>query len=143
MTLFHATCVSLRDGGALLRGASGAGKSDLALRVIDTGGRLVADDYVVLSVEDDRLVAAAPQTIKGLLEIRGVGVVEVPYTSSCEVKLIVDLVAANEVPRLPEPATEDLAGVPVPRIALDARQASAPAKIRMALATRRSRIRLA
>jgi len=143
MTLFHATCVNLRDGGALLRGPSGGGKSDLALRIIDTGGRLVADDYVILSVQGNRVIAAAPETIKGLLEIRGVGVVEVPYTSSCEVKLIVDLVAADAVPRLPEPATEDLAGVPVPRIALDARQASAPAKIRMALKTSRSHMRLA
>jgi serine kinase of HPr protein (carbohydrate metabolism regulator) len=133
-SLLHATCVSLDRGGVLLRGPSGSGKSDLALQLIDRGARLVADDYVALSAAEGKLVAAVPSTIKGLLEIRGVGIVEVPAVTSCVVSLLVDLVEADQVERLPEPGTETVNGIALKRIALFAREASAAAKIRMALA---------
>src|SRR5690606_18170052 len=76
MLLIHATCVVIGEIGVILRGPSGSGKSDLALRLVDTGGLLVADDQVFLSVENGALVARAPPTISGKLEVRGLGIVE-------------------------------------------------------------------
>ena len=79
-TYVHATCVALRAGrswrGVLLRGPSGAGKSDLALRLVEGGGRLVADDQTALVPQGSGLVASPPGTLAGLLEVRGVGIVD-------------------------------------------------------------------
>lgn len=132
----HATCVALPEGGVLLRGASGAGKSDLALRLIDGGARLVADDRTELSHEGDRLVARAPATIVGLIEARGVGILRLSpeqLAPEAAVVLIVDLVEAASVERLPEATREDLLGVSLRRVALAPFDASTPAKIRLAL----------
>ncbi|MGE3652127.1 MAG: HPr kinase/phosphorylase, partial [Reyranellaceae bacterium] len=74
----HATCVALPEGGVLLRGDSGAGKSDLALRLIDGGARLVADDRTDLMREGDLLIARAPTSIAGLIEARGLGILRLP-----------------------------------------------------------------
>ena len=139
--LLHATCVALdgRDGplGVLLRGPSGAGKSDLALRLIDRGARLVADDLCEVTVEDGaagpRLIARAPAEIAGVLEVRGLGIAEVPSLAQAPVALIVDLVAPEEVERLPDAATEEILGVDLPRLALDPFEAAAPAKLDLAL----------
>jgi serine kinase of HPr protein (carbohydrate metabolism regulator) len=143
MTLLHATCVSLNNSGVLLRGPSGVGKSDLALQLIDQGARLVADDYVALSSEGNRLVGATPHTIRGLLEVRGVGVMEVPSTTSVLIRLVVDLVTGQDIPRLPEPGWAELEGVKVSRITVSAREASAAAKIRLALNAAQTSIRFA
>lgn len=132
----HATCVALPEGGVLLRGESGAGKSDLALRLIDGGARLVADDRTDLSCEGGRLVARAPATIAGLIEARGVGVLRLPaerLAAQAIVVLIADLVDAARVERLPEPSHEEMLGVSLRRIALAPFEASTPAKIRLAL----------
>ncbi len=139
--LLHATCVALdgRDGplGVLLRGPSGAGKSDLALRLIDRGARLVADDQCEMTREDGaagpRLIARAPAEIAGALEVRGLGIAEVPSLAQAPVVLIVDLVAPGAIERLPEPAHEEILGVELPRLALDAFEAAAPAKLDLAL----------
>ncbi len=135
--LVHATCVAVEgnDGlrGILLRGASGAGKSDLALRMIDQGALLVADDQCALARQDGRLVASAPAAIAGALEVRGVGLRDVPSLAEVPLALIVDLVAADEVDRLPEAATEEILGIAVAHLALDPFAASAPAKLRLAL----------
>jgi HPr kinase/phosphorylase len=133
----HATCVALPEGGVLLRGTSGTGKSDLALRLIDGGARLVADDRTDLVREGDRLIARAPATIAGLIEARGMGILRLPperLASEAMVVLIVDLVDAANVERLPDAAREDLLGVSLQRVALAPFEASAPAKIRLALA---------
>ena len=132
----HATCIALPEGGVLLRGESGAGKSDLALRLIDGGARLVADDRTDLVREGDRLIARAPTTIAGLIEARGVGILRLPparLASEVTVVLIVDLVDAADVERLPDATREELLGVPLQRVALPAFEASTPAKIRLAL----------
>lgn len=127
----HATCVALDGVGILLRGPSGSGKSDLALRLIDRGARLVADDRVVLRAEGDEVLAEAPPSLRGLLEVRGVGPVSVPSIPSIGIALIVDLAPAEEVERLPEAASEVLEGKPVARHLLSAFEASAPAKVRL------------
>jgi RNase adaptor protein for sRNA GlmZ degradation len=131
--LIHATCVALDGRGVLLRGASGSGKSDLALRLIDEGALLVADDQTEIGEEQGRLVARAPATLAGRLEVRGLGIVNQPALVSAPLALLVDLVPPTAVERLPEERQERLCGRDLPAIALDPFAASAVAKIRLAL----------
>jgi HPr kinase/phosphorylase len=105
----HATCVQLgaagkafgasATAGILLLGDSGSGKSDLVLRLIERGAKLVADDRVDLFVENGRLWAAAPKRIAGYLEVRGLGVIELPYTEKVRIALAVRL--SNRIARMP------------------------------------------
>jgi len=127
----HASCVAIGGRAVLLAGGSGLGKSDLALRLIDRGARLVSDDYTVLRAEQGRLIAAAPATIAGKLEVRGVGIVELAALEAAPVCLFADLEGVPE--RLPNPATVSLAGQDVPAVALAALEASAPIKLEQAL----------
>jgi hypothetical protein len=130
----HASCVAIGARGVLLLGESSAGKSDLALRLIDQGARLVADDRTVVTRGRAGLTAAAPTTIAGMIEVRGLGIVALP---AGKVKLALAVMLGHEGDRLPEPATwhpHGLAGAPgLPLIALHGRHASDPAKIRLAL----------
>lgn len=131
--LVHGTCVALGPLGVLIRGPSGSGKSDLALRLIEDGAALVADDQVALDMQDGHLIATAPATIAGLIEVRGIGIVSLSRVESRPLALVVDLVARADVPRLPEAAQVELAGISLPTIALYPFEASAPAKVRLAL----------
>lgn len=99
MPLCHGTCVDWGGRGVLLLGPSGSGKSDLALRLIDAGAVLVADDQTELS-EDG--VASAPERLRGLLEVRGVGILRFPYVEKTKIALTVRLAPANKVERLPD-----------------------------------------
>ena len=127
----HATCVKLASGaGVLLIGASGMGKSDLALRLIDGGATLVADDRCDLFVEGRALLVRAPATLAGLIEIRGVGIITMPYESSAVISLVVELVPPADVVRMPEPEQFTRLGVSVRSVRLHAFDASTPAKIR-------------
>lgn len=140
-TLVHATSVALKTRGGtwqavLLRGPSGAGKSDLAARLIEAGGRLVADDQTELTRQGRRLIAACPKTLAGLLEVRGVGIVKLgrgQLVARAPVVLLIDLVPPQRVERLPEPARESLLGIMLPVLALAPFEASASAKLRLAL----------
>ena len=132
----HGTCVALGGRGVLLRGPSGAGKSDLALRLIDAGAKLVADDQSLLSRRGGGLLVGCPPEIKDRLEVRGLGLEQLPAVPEVPLVLIVDLAGSEEVERLPEPRTESLLGVEVPHITLAPFEASAPAKIKLALRRR-------
>lgn len=126
----HASCVAVSGHGVLLLGASGAGKSDIALMLLDAGAQLVADDRTILFVRKKLLHARAPDSIKGLLEIRAVGIVHRP-SRMARVRLAVRL--GKEDARLPEPHLYRQFGCEVPEIRLDPRIASTPARIRAAL----------
>ena len=77
--MLHATLVQLEQKGILLLGKSGAGKSDLALRLIENKGAvLVADDVVVLQTENGHLYGQAAENLRGMLEVRGIGIVPYP-----------------------------------------------------------------
>ena len=117
----------------LLRGAPGSGKSDLALRLIDDGAGLVADDYTELDAVDGQLFATVPQAIQGLLEVRGVGIVHLGCVPRVPVAAIFDLVALSDIERLPEAKSEIIEGVRVMQYRLHGFDASAPAKVRIAL----------
>lgn len=120
--------------GVLLRGPSGVGKSDLALRLLAAGAQLVADDQVLLRRNGRTLVAEAVQRGRGLIEVRGIGPLRVPATGSAPLGLVVDLVPAAAVPRLPESDHVVVAGLRLPRIRLAPLEASAPAKLRLVVA---------
>ena len=134
--LLHATAVALPvDGnwaGVLLRGASGSGKSDLALRLIDQGARLIADDQTELCPTDGALILRAPARIAGRLEVRGLGLVAVPTVEQAALLLVAELVSAAEIDRLPPPQSVTLAGVSVAMVRLAPFEASATAKLRLA-----------
>jgi serine kinase of HPr protein (carbohydrate metabolism regulator) len=130
--IIHATSVSIGGRAVLFAGASGRGKSDIALRLIDRGAILVSDDYTALTEEDGRLYVSAPRTIAGTLEMRGVGLLSAKAVRDVPLCLHFDLDAVPE--RLPEPRRISLCGVAIPSVALAALEASAPIKVEAALA---------
>lgn len=142
--LVHGTCVALGRRAALLRGAPGSGKSDLALRFLFLARRgpaaleapaLVADDQVCLSRDGERVLASAPESILGKMEVRGIGIVGVKPALESELVLVVDLVDSAEVERLPGPdARVRLLGIDLPLLRLAPLESSAPIKLALALA---------
>ena len=133
MIRVHGTSVALDGAGVLLRGPSGAGKSDLALRLIDAGAVLLADDQTELRRAGTGLRMSAPPTIAGLLEVRGIGILRVSSVPSAILRLVVTLVPSEAVERLPEPRECRFLDCAVSEIALAPFEASAPAKLRLAL----------
>ena len=129
----HATAIAIDGHAVLFRGPSGAGKSDLALRLIDNGARLIADDQVELRRAGERILVKAPAGIAGLIEVRGVGISRLEALAEATLAMFADLVPSAEIERFPEPRCEDVLGLTVPAIALSPFEASAPAKLRLAL----------
>jgi len=130
----HAGLVARRVGGlwrgVLIEGASGAGKSDLALRALEAGFRLVADDRVVTFVSGGRLYGRAPDPLRGLVEVRGFGIVPEPALPLAEICLLVRCVDdPARVERLPQPRTERLLGLDLPAFELWPLEPAAPLKI--------------
>lgn len=128
----HATCIAFDDIGILLRGPSAAGKSDLALRLIEAGARLVADDRVRLATDADVLRASPPGELAGLLELRGVGLVRLPNLSAVSIYLVADLVAFGEAERLPVEDWCVCSGVRIRRVEIAPFEQTAVAKLRIA-----------
>lgn len=133
MERIHATTVALNGDAVLLRGASGLGKSDLALRLIDDGWDLVADDYTEIHEADGHLCARAPDNIKGMIEVRGIGIITVGCVPRAKIKAVFDLLPLSDIERLPGAATVSLLGFELPHFHLHGFDASAPAKVRIAL----------
>ena len=143
--LIHATCLALGEDGVLLLGDPGAGKSDLALRLIDGAGtglsgvarsaRLVADDQVAVRKSGGALIASAPPSLHGKLEIRGLGIAEVPARADVPLRLAVRLTPAAEIERMPDLARArmEILGIGIPLVLIDPSQPSAAARIRAAL----------
>jgi serine kinase of HPr protein (carbohydrate metabolism regulator) len=134
----HATAVARWVPGTgwravLISGTSGAGKSDLALRLIGRGWRLVADDYVHVFASGEGLYASAPNTIRGRIEARGVGVIEAGVSGVVRLALAVDL-TATAPERLPEPESRTLAGRALPLLRLAGFEASAVEKVAAGIA---------
>lgn len=131
----HATTVTYKHQGILILGHSGSGKSDLALRLImNKQAVLVADDRTELRAEKNRLVAQTPETIKGLLEVRGVGVIKFPFETNVKVALAIELVKSrDEIERLPDDEFYEIENIKIPLIKLYAFEPSAPDKVIAAL----------
>jgi serine kinase of HPr protein (carbohydrate metabolism regulator) len=128
----HASTVAIDGRAVLISGPSGSGKSDLALRMLDRGFTLVSDDQTIIKKDGARLLASAPPTIAGKLEIRGLGIVEVERVDNIPIVLIVEL--TSDIQRLPDDSRErPILGVPLPIVTIDAMTASAPSKVAIAL----------
>jgi HPr kinase/phosphorylase len=135
--LIHASAAAWGSEAVLFRGPSGAGKSDLVLRLIGRGWQLVADDQVMLEGSAVR----APSALHGMLEIRGVGIfTALPVAENVQLRLVVDLAARGDVPRLPEPAFWQGPAGAVPRITLHAFEDSVCDKVIYALGAATGRL---
>ncbi len=133
-TNIHATCVSFEGKGILLVGKSGAGKSDFALRLItQKGALLVADDRVDLCAKPNMVFASCPLSIKGLLEVRGVGICEFDFLEEASIDLVVELVATQELERLPNIESYDLLGKDIPKVKLSPFEQSSTEKLMLLL----------
>lgn len=126
----HASCVAIDGVAVLSEGRSGAGKSDLALRLIDRGAVLVSDDYTVLTPRNGVLYAAPPATIAGRIEVRGIGIVARPFVTDVPVALWVE---AGTPERMPGPVTRTIAGIALPAYTLALLEASASARLHLML----------
>ena len=126
--MVHASTVAIGGRAVLITGPSGSGKSDLALRLIDRGFKLVSDDQTLIRRVDGSLVASAPPTIAGKLEIRGIGIIEMETEADVPIALVVEL--ANDFARLPDDGRErQMLGLSLPLVTIDAMTASAAAKV--------------
>lgn len=137
-TQVHATCVAMAAGGGwlglLLRGPSGVGKSGLALCLIDGGAQLVADDRVDLQARDGKILAGPPSALAGRIEVRGLGILPVSHQTDVVLGMVVDLVVeGGDIPRLPAVRTTNLLGLSLPWMQLHPFEASAAAKLRLAV----------
>jgi HPr kinase/phosphorylase len=141
-SLVHATCIALGESAAVFVGPSGAGKSDLALRCVMqsaslegrmTSARLVADDQVILERRASSIWVRAPTAIAGKIEVRGVGIVDMPHVPEARLRLVVQLVGADDIERLPEPSVINMLGLTLPAIQIAPLEASAPFKVILAL----------
>ena len=133
MERVYGTCIAIDGRAVLLRGPSGSGKSDLALRVVEAGGKLVADDQTILVREQDRLVATCPDTISGQIEVRGVGIIPVATTRCAPLALVMDLVPSEQIDRFPELRHCRYLDIDIPLINITPFQVSAATKVKLAL----------
>jgi serine kinase of HPr protein (carbohydrate metabolism regulator) len=134
----HASLVALRLNGrwagVLIEGPSSAGKSDLALRALGAGFRLVSDDGTVVWASGGSLFGRAPDPLAGLIEARGLGILTESSVWIAQIRLVVACVPdGHEVERLPDPRAETIDGIAVAYLELHALEAAAPAKMRRAI----------
>ena len=129
---FHSTSVVIEDLGILIRGQSGSGKSDLALRLIDSGATLISDDLTICKKIGDYLYLYPHSKTKGLLEVREIGIMTVPYIENIKLTLVVELVE-EKFERIPEMMSCSILGIKFPKIKIFGKSSSAVAKIKIKL----------
>jgi HPr kinase/phosphorylase len=112
-TTQHATCVTAHDKGVLITGASGSGKSSLALALMGLGAKLIADDRVILCIEQGHIMASAPMAITGLIEARGIGLLQAEAEPKASIRLVIDL-NQTETERMPPIRHTSVMGLSVP-----------------------------
>ncbi|MBT3917261.1 MAG: hypothetical protein HN731_14510 [Rhodospirillaceae bacterium] len=142
MTQLHATAIAIDGLGVIIRGPSNSGKSDLALRLIDEGAELVADDRVDIEKNGTGLELSAPENLHGLIEVRGVGVAVIGAAQKAPLNLIVDLKPSQHIERMPEQGEESIEGISIPVVELDPFEASTVAKIKLALRIQSGKVTL-
>ncbi|MCE8006761.1 MAG: serine kinase [Aestuariivita sp.] len=111
--ILHASCVAVVGRAVLIRGASGTGKSALALELMSRGAALISDDRTCLTRSAGAVIASAPETLSGLIEARGVGILRAPAGPPSPVMLSVDL-DRTERDRLPPPRNQTILGQSIP-----------------------------
>ena len=128
----HSTSVVIDDNGVLILGDSGSGKSDLALRLIDNGATLISDDISICRKNSNDIYLYCPPEIKGLLEVREIGIITVPFVERIKLRLVVNL-KSNNNERFPKDSFFRILGIKVPIINIEGKNSSAVAKIKVKL----------
>ncbi len=129
----HGTSVAIQDSGIIILGPSGSGKSDLALRLIDSGATLVSDDRTICLKKNNEIFMFSHPDISGLIEVRGMGLIRVPYVENIKLKMVINLTNKNKE-RLPEKKKfKKILGISLPLFELSAFEISANAKIKLKL----------
>ncbi len=125
----HASCINFKKKGILLLGDSGAGKSEMCLRLIfEHGAVLVADDRVDIVIKQQKIYASAPQILEGLLEVRGIGIIKLKYCRRSKIDMVVKL-TNQKIERLPEKEFYVFEGIKIPQISINPQEVAAPIKI--------------
>ena len=128
----HSTSVVIDDNGVLILGDSGSGKSDLALRLIDNGATLISDDISICRKNSNDIYLYCPPEIKGLLEVREIGIITVPFVERIKLRLVVNL-KSNNNERFPKDSSFRILGIKIPIINIEGKNSSAVAKIKVKL----------
>ena len=128
----HATSVAIEDNGVAIFGDPGSGKSDLALRLIDSGATLISDDITVFSKLEKNINLFGIENTKGLLEVREVGIITVPYVEGIKLKLVVRL-TDKVVERIPKKNQINLLGLKFPKLEINGKNSSSVAKVKVKL----------
>ena len=128
----HSTSVVIDDNGVLILGDSGSGKSDLALRLIDSGATLISDDISICRKSSNNIYLHCPPEIKGLLEVREIGIITVPFVERIKLRLVVNL-KSNNNERFPKDSSFRILGIKIPLINIEGKNSSAVAKIKVKL----------
>ena len=129
---FHSTSIVFEDNGLMILGESGSGKSDLALRLIDNGATLISDDITICRKINNEVFLFSPEKTKGLLEVREVGIITVPYVENVRLNLIARLVD-EEITRMPEPEYLKILGIKIPKFKINGRNPSSIIKVKVKL----------
>src|SRR3546814_964990 len=125
--MLHSSTVSVNGRAVMIEGRSGSGKSDLALRLIDRGAKLVSDDYTIVRRKGKMLLASPPENIAGKIEVRGIGLVEMTHVSDLPVALVVQFF--DVVDSMPTtPALRVMAGISIPVMNIPPHASQAPIK---------------
>ena len=133
MENFQGTCIAFGEEAVLFRGPSGSGKSDLALRCIEKGADLISDDQTILCRKNKKIIASAPRTIAGKLEVRGIGIVDFPYREDASLVLVLDLINEGALERLPKIGFVDYFDIKIPNLRILSFESSAVEKVALAL----------
>jgi len=133
MDNFQGTCIAFGEEAVLFRGPSGSGKSDLALRCIEKGADLISDDQTILCRKNKKIIASAPRTIAGKLEVRGIGIIDFPYREDASLVLVLDLINEGASERLPKIDFVDYFDIKIPNLRILSFESSAVEKVSLAL----------
>jgi serine kinase of HPr protein (carbohydrate metabolism regulator) len=128
----HATSVAIEDNGVAIFGNSGSGKSDLALRLIDSGATLISDDITVFSKSEKNIHLFGVENTKGLLEVRELGIITVPYIEGIRLKLVIKL-TDKEIERIPKKNQTNLLGLKFPKLEINGKNSSSVVKVKVKL----------
>ena len=129
---FHATSIVIDSFGLMISGLSGIGKSDLALRLIDSGATLISDDITICKRVNNKVYLFPPNKTKGLLEVREIGIINVPYVENINLVMIIDLLKKNNE-RIPEEKFRKILGLNFPVLSLDGKTPSSVIKVKVKL----------
>ncbi|MBT5430489.1 MAG: hypothetical protein HOK89_11250 [Rhodospirillaceae bacterium] len=142
MFIIHSTAISLNGDGILIKGPSGSGKTDLALRLIESGGKLISDDQVIIKKKAKRLFLSSPKKLNGLMQLSGIGIVKADYVQNIPLELVVKLQPYKNLDPFPINKEEIIKDLSIPVLSLYSFAVSATAKIKIALDVQKNKVKL-